>query len=369
MHRVCCFCETWESGGIESVLNNFLCHMDLSDMEVDIVAVCLRDSVFTAGLKARGVRFVELSGKLHSAQNYRRFRQLLKERRYDTVHFNLFHGLGLYYVEIAQQEGVPVRIAHSHNTALRKSRGRAAKMLVHKAASRKFTKSATDLWACSRAAAEFLFCSEDLKRMGYRFVPNGIELERFRFDARGRSEAREELGVGDAFLLGNVGRLCYQKNQDFLLDVFAAVVKRRPDSRLLLIGSGEDELLLKEKAERLKIAEKVIFYGVTKHVERLLWAMDAFILTSRFEGLPVTAVEAQSAGLPCLFSGSITDEVRLGEHVEFRSLTASAEAWADAVFALSGYEDRTAGMAAVENTGFSAAGVARAVEAVYVRGR
>lgn len=310
--KICIYCETWESGGIESFLHNVLCHMDLSDLEVDIVVACLRPSIFTESLEKLGVQFIELSGNPRKIfENRRKIKRLLREKRYDVLHLNAFQGLQLSLLRAAKRAGIPVRIAHSHNTALRQSATRWLKMPVHRLSSMLFSDSATDLWACSSDAASFMFPRHVLQKKSWQFIPNGIDLERFRFDAQQRGEVRRELGVSDCFVIGSVGRLCYQKNQAFLLDVFAALMKQRPNSRLLLVGEGEDRQQLEEKAAKLGIADSVIFYGVTDHVERLLWAMDAFAFPSRFEGLSIAAVEAQAAGLPVLCSEHIPSETLL----------------------------------------------------------
>ena len=138
-------------------------------MEVDLVAAQMEESVFTAPLKARGIQFYELSGRQNRLpENYRLFRRLLAERKYDVVHLHIFHGLSLWYGNLAEQAGVPIRIAHSHNTALRKSRTKPLKLLVHQAAKEAFADKATDLWACSGQAAEFLFPRKILDRRGFR---------------------------------------------------------------------------------------------------------------------------------------------------------------------------------------------------------
>ena len=181
--RVCCCCESWESGGIESFLTNVLLRMDRTGLEVDIVAAELRESVFTEQLREAGVRFYELSGSLNRiARNSRLLQGIFEERKYDVFHLHAYQALSFRYLRQAKRCGIPVRIAHSHNTALRKSRGRWLKLRVHQAARFFLTGSATHLWACSKQAAEFLFSSKTLREKGYRFIPNGIEVERFRFN-------------------------------------------------------------------------------------------------------------------------------------------------------------------------------------------
>jgi len=363
--RICVFCERWESGGIESFLCNVLRRADLSGLEVDLVAARLDSSVFTQPLQDCGVRFYQLSGKQNDlAANHRMFRALLQQRQYDVVHLNIFQGMSLYYAHLAKQAGVPVRIAHSHNTDLRQSLTRPLKLWLHRRYARRYTGDATALWACSQRAAEFMFPARLLQARGYTFIPNGIDTGRFRFDPAARDAARQELGLADQFVMGSVGRLCYQKNQAFLLDVMAEAIKLRPDCRLLLVGEGEDRPALEEKAKALGIADRVIFYGTTNQVERLFWAMDVLAFPSRFEGLPVVAVEAQAAGLPIVCSEHITNQAFITPNVQQLPLSAGAAEWAAALLNCTSGERQSA-HEAVARAGFDVACVASTVETTF----
>ena len=364
--RVCCCCESWESGGIESFLTNVLLRMDRTGLEVDIVAAELRESVFTERLRKAGIHFYELSGNLNRiARNSRLLQKIFEERKYDVFHLHAYQALSFRYLRQAKRCGIPVRIAHSHNTALRKSRGRWLKLRVHQAARFFLTGSATHLWACSKQAAEFLFSSKTLREKGYRFIPNGIEVERFRFNPEVRDQVRRELHCEEKSVIGNVGRLCYQKNQAFLLEVFAKVHGKRPDSVLLLVGDGEDRPMLEEQAERLGIREATIFYGTCGQVERLYWGMDVFALPSRFEGLPVTGVEAQAAGLPCLFSDTVTRECEVGRNSQFLPPDAPGH-WAE-ILLKAEPGNRSEGAEAAKSAGFDIIDVAQRIELFYVR--
>lgn len=364
--KICCFCEKWESGGIESFLNNIIQRIDLEKFQIDIIAVCLGKSIFTGPLENIGVRFFELSGSQRRLiQNHRLFFDLLCQEQYHVVHFNLYHGLSLSYLETAKRASVPVQIVHSHNAVLRRSATKPLKLLIHSAAKYIFADKCTTFWSCSQGAAEFLFPKRALKKRGYQFIPNGIETERFRFNCDMREKTRTELGLEGRFVIGNVGRLCYQKNQAFLLDVFAQVHHREPNSCLLLVGEGDLLDHLKKKAHRLGVAGSVIFYGVSSHVERLLWAMDVFVLPSRFEGLPVTGVEAQAAGLPCFFSDAVTRECALTDSALFLPLAAGATVWADTIIAKCESAGRRSRADAAKVQMFSADSVAREIQAFY----
>lgn len=365
MKRICCFLECWESGGIESFLYNVLTRIEFTHLQVDIVASCLGRSVFTKPLRELGVGFFELSGSQRKVtENRRRFRALMRERQWDVLHLNAFQGLSLYYLRLAEEAGVPVRIAHSHNTALRKSLTRPIKQGIHTLAKEWYTRYATELWACSQDAAEFLFSAKELKQNGFRFIPNGIDTERFRFDPSAREAVRSELGLADKFVIGNAGRLCYQKNQEFLLDVLVEVLKREPDGRLMLIGEGADKSMLVRKAERLRISDKVLLCGVSDHVERLLWAMDTFAFPSRFEGLGIVAIEAQAAGLQVVCSENIPAEAEVTGLFRRLPLSAGAERWAERLLEMPARQ--IDGADAVKERGFDIAAVTKRIEECYM---
>lgn len=372
--KVCIFCDVWESGGIESFLSNILRYMDLSHLDVDIVAITIGESIFTADLKGRGINFVQLSGTQRCFyRNFFQFQNLLQERNYDVAHFNLFHGFSLLYVRIAERAGIPIRIAHSHNVDLRKSFGKPLKMFLHWIGKACYTRSATELWACSQDAARFLFFRSSLKRKGFRFIPNAIETERFRFDMAQRVAVREELGVAGAFIIGNVGRLCYQKNQMFLLKVLKEILQRRPESKLLLIGTGEYEVRLKKESSVLGISDHVIFYGSSNHVERLLWAMDVFALPSRFEGFGIVAIEAQAAGLPTFCATSVPDETIVTNLAHRIPTTAYHDvcAWASALSekCAASTRNRTPYADKVSDDGYDAKSLAQKIEKEYMGSR
>lgn len=367
MKRVCCFCETWESGGIESVLTNLLLHMDRPELEIDVVAVCLKESIFTDQLKAAGIHFYQLSGKLHNLiQNYSLFRKLLQERKYDVLHLNAFQSLSFFYLLLAKQAGIPKRIAHSHNTALRKSKGRFLKLWIHEASRSLLTGYATDLWACSSDAAKFLFSKRILERKGYQFIPNGIDTERFRFNPEVREQIRKELHCEGKLVIGNVGRLCYQKNQEFLLEIFAKVHEKNSNSMLLLIGEGEDKRMLEEKTDRLGIQDTVIFYGTCQKIEHLYWAMDIFVFPSRFEGLPVVAIEAQTSGLTVVGTDTVLQESGITDSVVKMPLSDGVDDWADLILNIP-KGDRLSSAEMVKKAGFDIADCAEKVRNEWMR--
>ena len=323
--RICCFCELWESGGIESFLNVVLCNIDLSQFEVDVVAAKISESIFTEGLKARGVNFIELSGKTRSPKNHKLFARLLKERNYHVVHFNLFQSFALYYVRQARLAGVPVRLAHAHNTDLRQSPTKWLKLIINSLSRSIWQNEMTHRLACSDAAARFIF-----GRPADEIIKNGIHPEKFLYSPEDRARIRAELEVGEGVIFGHVGRLCWQKNQEFLLSVQAEILKKLPDSKLLLVGEGDMLDSLKERARELGVDSSVIFYGVSRDIPALMSAMDVFLFPSNMEGLGIVAIEAQASGLPTLCSDRVPPEAFATPLAESISLSDGEKKWAKA---------------------------------------
>ena len=365
--QICVFCEAWASGGIESFFANILTKMERADLTIDLVASELRESVFREDLERCGVRFHELSGsRWRIGENRKLLKKLLSERSYDVFHANLYEGVAFTYLDAARRAGVPTRVAHSHNTRLRANPLWPVKMAGHEAGKLLLSGTATDYWACSRDAARFLFSDQK----DFHFIPNGIDTNRFRFSAEVRGRVRTELNLGEALVVGNVGRLCSQKNQAFLLDAFASLVRQRPDSILLLLGGGADLPLLQKRAENLGIYDRVRFLGTTDRVEDYLCAMDVFAFPSRFEGLGIVAIEAQASGLPVLCSERVPEEAKALPLARSLPLSAGAERWAEELLHLAAKrEDRTACADAVRDKGYDSGAVARRIETFYLTGR
>lgn len=214
-------------------------------------------------------------------------------------------------------------IAHSHNSSV--WAGRVTKVLhtINKAFLPLF---AQYRFACSESAGKYMF-----GKRRFEVFKNGIDVNAMSFSASGRERIRQAFGLEDAFVVGHVGKLCYIKNQSFLLDIFEQLHKIKPNSALLLVGEGADQAQLEEKVRAANLTDSVIFAGRRGDVADLLSAMDIFVFPSLFEGLPFTLVEAQASGLPILASDTVTNEVRLTDLVEFVSLNEPPTFWAERI--------------------------------------
>ena len=200
---------------------------------------------------------------------------------------------------------------------------------------KKITKAANYYCACGQEAGEFLFPGKEFK-----FIPNAIEVDKFLYNEEVRDRKRKDLGLTSEFVVGHVGRLSYQKNHELLIRIFSELHKKDVNTILLLIGVGEKEDEIREQVHELNLDECVRFLGNRDDVNELYQAMDVFVMPSLFEGIPVVGVEAQFAGLPCVFSDKVPVEVKFTENSEFVSLEKKLEDWADIVLSKKTDSDR-----------------------------
>ncbi len=357
--KVCYYIEHWASGGIEAFITNTLEGSDLSGYSVDIVAARVSESIYTERLAVLGVGFYQLSGELRSPKNSTLFRERLRSVGYDILHLHIFHGVALELAAIAKSEGVPVRIAHSHGAGLRNSRTKWLKLILHRLAAFAFGGAVTERLACSVEAGKFLFGKAPV-----RVIKNGISTGNFLFNESVRESVREELGIGEATLVGHVGRISPEKNHKFLLEVFEKYKKIDSAAKLLLIGEGEGRHELVGYAEELGISEDIIWVGASRRVPELLFAMDIFLFPSTVEGLGIAAIEAQAAGLPVITSDRVPEAARLSERAIALPL-GDADRWAMAIGGMMTEYDRQLGIEKVRSSGFDSRLVGEELFSLY----
>lgn len=169
--------------------------------------------------------------------------------------------------------------------------------------------------ACSRAAGTFLF-----GKKAFILLPNAIDTERYRFYPQCREDYRGQLKLGDGPVVGHIGRFVPQKNHEFILKIFNALHRELSSAKLLLIGDGPLKLKIEQQALEMGIRENILFLSNREDVPALLQVMDAFVLPSLYEGLPMSCLEAQASGLPCLVADTVSREVKYSEGVEFLGL-------------------------------------------------
>lgn len=220
----------------------------------------------------------------------------------DIIHCNMDNASG-YFLKIAKICGIPIRIAHSHTTKILTKN--VIKIFFGEISKKEIHKVATNRLACSKKAGDWLFGDDK-----YIVINNAIDLDSYSFNLEKRIEFRNKLHINDStMVLCHIGSFTYPKNHKGLLNIFKQLIKDKPDSKLLLAGVGPLMEPIKQMAVQLGIQNQVIFLGLCSDIPALLQASDVFVMPSLMEGLPVAGIEAQAAGIPCLFSESITPEI------------------------------------------------------------
>lgn len=332
--RVLHITEMLSAAGIESFIMNMYRHIDRSKIQFDFLILRDQKEFYDDEIRSLGGRkyCVHSSKKntlLRIWDESKQIEEFLKKHKYHIVHIHYTTPLRAPYLLAAKRVGIPVRIYHAHSAVV--SGKSKLKLLIYNYYRNKIEKWGTDWFACSQAAAEWIFPDKLLKSGNVKVVYNGIDTVRFQYSENKRNKIRNELKLGESFTIIHTGRFIEQKNQMFILDIFKKLLVKCPDAKLLLLGTGDLLDKTKEHAATLNILENVQFLGVKSNVEEYLCAADCYIMPSLYEGLPVAAVEAQCAGLPCILSKNITNEVNLGKKVSFVSLSAPISEWCDKI--------------------------------------
>ncbi|MCQ2548474.1 MAG: glycosyltransferase family 1 protein [Lachnospiraceae bacterium] len=313
-----------EINGISSVIMNYCTHINLDEFEICIMAGSGIAECHRITCEKLGITVIELPNRKKDSMNY--FRALdksLRKRHFDIIHVHGNQSAIAIELFLGWKNGIKVRIAHSHNTTC-------MSMKLHKLLKPAFNMIYTDGFACGKEAGKWLFGNKP-----FTVIPNGFNIELFKYDETARKLVREELGVDNKLVLGNIGRINDQKNQPFLLEIFSEVGKINKDAVLLLVGTGPREAEIKELINQHPYKNRIIMYGETTSPEKMYSAMDYFVFPSKYEGLPVTVLEAQISGLSCVLSDVITQEVVINENVQKVPLDASPAIWANQIIHLS----------------------------------
>lgn len=314
-----------DRGGTEALLMSLLREMKGEDVVYDFVEqtedICDYDEeILSLGSKIYRCKALTTSNIMEYRQWWIDF--LKQHPEYYIIHGHS-RGSAPIYLDVAKKMGRRT-IAHCHNN----SNGRG-------------------LWALKRYIwqfplryiPEFCFaCSKDSgysqfgRKRKFEVILNGIQTKKYIWNPVLRDTLRKEMNLENVFVIGNVARFESQKNHEFLIDIFVEIKKIEPKAKLMLIGKGSKEDLIREKVERLSLNEDVLFMGLRSDVENLMQVMDVFLLPSHFEGLGIVNIEAQAAGLPCFVSDKVVPkEIQVTELVHFIPLHKSASYWANKI--------------------------------------
>lgn len=315
-------------GGAEKVARDLALYANREKYQFDYLLFSDRVGEYEAQLEAAGCGMIRIDEpSCGYGKHIRVLRRIMRENHYDIVHAHTMFNCG-WSMWVAKRCDVPVRIAHSHSALV--NGGGMMKTVYEKLMRSLILTCSTDLVGCGEKAGRRLFGEKAWDKRG-QLILNGIDVASFAYNAQKRNTIRNQLDLGDQFVMGHAGHLVEVKNQSFLLDLMPEVLKRRPDAMLLLLGEGSDRPVLEQKIRDMGLENHVIMTGNVSNVADYLSAMDVFVFPSLFEGTPLSILEVQANGLPCVISDSVPPDVFLTDLIHPLSLQAPKDTWVDMI--------------------------------------
>ena len=363
MIRVLHSVSNMDRAGIETMIMNYYRHIDRTKVQFDFLANKSIKGAYDEEIKSLGGR-IFLSPGLNPVKWFK-YQKMVKDLLDSNPEIKVVHShngaFSLQAQLAAKKNGIKNRITHVHGTKIDFNLKLPLK-LVYKT---QLKKVSNNYWGCGTEAIKYYFGNKIISSGNYRVIHNAIETQKFVYNSEKRTELRKKYNLENKFVIGNVARFMKQKNHTFTLDLFKVILQKEPNAVLMLLGDGELLEAMKQRARELQIKKSVMFLGNVSNVNEMYQAMDLFLLPSLFEGLPVVGIEAQTAGLKCIFSNTITDEVKVTDNVEFLDLKKdSLEKWADTILNYKEYERKNAEQEIID-AGYSIEVEAKKLQEIY----
>ena len=273
------------------------------------------------------------NGNIFSVKkNYKSIKKMfniLKREKYDILHINQMNLQTVMLIIMARIMNIKCIIYHSHNT---KIPGGIKRTFLEKISNIVYKVFAKQFIACSEKAGKDAFGKKE-----FVVLKNSIDVKKFEYNYKVREKLRQELELkDDAFVVGTVCRFAEQKNPILMIDIVAEVIKRKPNSIFLWIGSASSDKepiveKMKERVKELNIEENMLWVGSKEDIYNWYSVMDVFLMPSKWEGLGITYIEAQANSLPTFASDVVPKDTNITEFMHYYSLNLSASEWANEI--------------------------------------
>ncbi len=318
-------------GGIENFIMNVYKHIDRSKVQFDFAVHAEKENDYREQIRALGGQIYKLPRLTqHPVQSLRVLGDLVKEKQYPIVIRHTPNALVAPQLWVAKKAGaVTVCQAHSETDAQK---------VLHMLGKGMLVRSTDKCLACSPKAGAWMFGNHP-----FEIVHNAIDIDQFAYETNKADRIRHEFNLAGKHVYGHIGNFSYVKNHSFLLEVFQKIAQKDPDAVLFCLGEGDLRPEIEKKIAELGLKDKVFLTGIRYDVADFMSAIQVLIFPSLFEGLPLTLVEAQAAGLKIVMSDVITRDVIVTKGlVTPMPLAAGPEVWADKCIELAGSaHDRT----------------------------
>lgn len=326
MKRLLCIVSSLDTGGAETFMMKIFRGLP-SEYKLDFI-VSKNTGFYEKEVLSLGGKIYRIPLRTkHPVKAFNAIKKIVRKNNYQYILKLCDTPIGFFDLLAAKKGGASKLCVRSCNASSEEGN---LKALINKIL-RPFFNAITDVKiAPSKLAAEYTFGHKVVSNKQVVFLHNAVDLDVYCYDSQKRRKLREELHIGpEQLVVGHIGRFNYQKNHEFLIDIFSAIRSKRKDAMLLLVGDGEKKKEIVSKINRLGLAQNVILTGIRSDIPDLLSAMDVFVFPSFFEGMPNTIIEAQATGMPCVLSDAITKEAQITNLLKYLSLEESCEKWAD----------------------------------------
>lgn len=350
---------TMNIGGQETFIMNILRNIDKEKYQIDIVVHSNEKGFFDDEIKKLGGQIYCITpiskGVIKHCLD---LAKVIKKGNYKIIHRHAATTVIWIEMLTAMLCRVKKRIVHSHS----KSNDR--NQFVHKLNKPLLNLFTNCRLACSREAGEFLFG----EKSQFKIIPNGIKTSDFRYSLKKRKKIRDELKIDEkTLLIGHIGRFTYAKNHTFILKIFKELLNLNSNIKLLLVGHGELENNIKKQIEDMSLKEKIIILENRNDIGIIMSSLDTFVFPSIYEGLPVTLVEAQAAGLYCIISNTISNEVDIiPEIIKRLSINSSATVWAKEILKYHNKNSREKYNNIIKKSSFHINNTVKMLEEIYL---
>lgn len=363
MRKVLHFVSKMDRAGQETFLMNVFRNINRSKVQFGFLCTLSSSGDYDQEIRKLGGEIhydpIKVSGHFKIIENFFILKETLKKLKpnYQVFEIHTQHAMDAYLSALAAKKaGFNNVIVHSHNSST----------LYHPKLHLIFKPFLKGLkihrFACSDSAGKWMYGNSN-----FQIIKNGINLSDFIYSKSTRQDVRKQLKWENSIVIGHVGRFNAQKNQLFLIDIFAQFLRIHPNAKLVFVGDGDDKVKITRKIEEMGLEDKVVLLGVREDTNRIYQGMDAFVFPSLFEGLPVVLVEAQAASLPCLVSSNVTKEIKITDKIKFMNLKLSDSEWAKSLDNLLEFNgDRVDETNNMIRSGYDIKVVANRLERIYL---
>ena len=335
-----------------------------NDFQVDFLAIGkLKNPSFHRIIEENGGHVQHVKEVSSKIKRLRSIYSILKKEKYDIVHINADDAIeGLFNIILSKLSGAKI-VLHAHTTSSSRGEGFFGRLKMLSA--KKIVNFLVDYkMACSLEAADYLYGDTDLSDVA--IIKNGIIINDFLYNEKLRHIVRGKLNLPkEAIVLGTIGRLSYQKNPEFIVNLIQTLFPKTPNFYFIWIGDGEERTNIETMlGEEIK-SGRVLLLGKQEQPAQYLQAMDVFLLPSLYEGFGIVNIEAQASGLPCVVSSEVPESASVNSNFYRLSLSDGVEKWTDFIISMS-YKRLPYNFAEkIKEAGFDIEDSARKLRAIY----